>query len=115
MVPNGFIIHMTRSTGYEERFYRNISHPAELVCYEVRHKETDLFCCTDHDLGDFIKDRVLAYRYQLEAYINGNPLFQESLIPIEDDPVAPPIVREMIRASDCDRGRSHGDCRRRDL
>ncbi len=69
------------------------------MCYEVKHKETDLFCCTDHDLGGFIKDRVLTYRHQLEGYISVNPLFQESLIPIKDDPVAPPIVREMIRAS----------------
>ncbi len=89
----------TRSTGYEERFYRSISHPAELVCYEVKHKETDLFCCTGHDLSGFIKDRVLAYRYQLEEYIKVNPSFRESLVPVSDDPVAPPIVREMVRAS----------------
>ncbi|MBP1749761.1 MAG: hypothetical protein H6Q52_2300 [Deltaproteobacteria bacterium] len=86
-------------TGYEERFYRNISRPAELKCYEVRYKETDLFCCTGHDLSSFIKERVLAYRYQLEGYIRINPSFQESLTPIKGDPVAPPIVREMVRAS----------------
>lgn len=89
----------TRSTGYEERFYRNISHPAELVCYEVKHKETDLFCCTGRDIAGFIKGRVLAYRYQLEEYMKVNPLFRESLTPLNDDPVAPPIVREMVRAS----------------
>jgi uncharacterized protein len=90
---------MKRPTGFGERFYRDISRPADLVCYEVRYKETDLFCCTGHDLADLIKDRVLAYRYQLEEYIGTNPLFHESLVPIGDDPVAPPIVREMIRAS----------------
>ena len=90
---------MIKRTGYEERFYRNISRPAELVCYAVQHKETDLFCCTGDDLSDLIKERVLAYRYQLETYIKINPLFQESLIPIKDDPIAPPIVREMIQAS----------------
>ncbi len=84
---------------YEERFYRRISHPAELVCYEVKHKETDLYCCTDQDLSVFINERVLSYRYQLEEYIRINSLFQESLVPIMDDPIAPPIAREMIRAS----------------
>ncbi|HQL83987.1 MAG TPA: UPF0280 family protein [Spirochaetota bacterium] len=86
-------------TNYQERFYRNISRPADLVCYEVQYKETDLFCCTGHDLSSFIKERVLAYRYQLEEYIKINPLFRESLVPVNDDMVAPPIVREMVRAS----------------
>lgn len=85
--------------GYEERFYRNISCPAELVCYEVQHKETDLFCCTGHDLSGYIRERVLAYRYQLEEYIRCNPPFGESLVPVKDDPTAPPIAREMVRAS----------------
>jgi len=88
-----------RSTRYEERFYRSISRPAELVCYEVQHKETDLLCCTSEDLSAFIKERVRAYRHQLEEYIRVNPSFKESLVPIKDDAVAPPIVREMVRAS----------------
>ncbi|MDD3845502.1 MAG: UPF0280 family protein [Syntrophorhabdaceae bacterium] len=83
---------------YEERFYRRISKPAELVCYNVQCKETDLFCCTSGDLGPFIKERVLFYRNQLEEYIRTRPSFQDSLLPIEDDRLAPPIAGEMIRA-----------------
>jgi len=84
---------------YEERSYRRISKPPELVCYEVQCKETDLFCCTGSDLSRFIKERVLFYRNQLEQYIRSRPLFGDSLAPIEDDRFAPAIASEMIRAS----------------
>jgi hypothetical protein len=84
---------------YEERFYRRISKPAELACYEVQYRETDLFCCTDSDLSPFIKKRVLFYRNQLEEYIRMKPSFQESLTPIGDDRFAPAIASEMIHAS----------------
>jgi ApbE superfamily uncharacterized protein (UPF0280 family) len=41
----------------------------------------------------------LKYRHQLETYIETDPQFQRSLIPVKDDPYAPEIVREMIRTS----------------
>ncbi len=84
---------------YEERFYRRISRPPELNCYEVKCKETDLFCCTGSDLSPFIRERVLAYRNQIEEYIGMKPPFRDSMVPLEDDRFAPAIVREMIRAS----------------
>ncbi len=84
---------------YEQRFYRGISRPQDLICYEVKNKETDLLCCTRTNLKSFIEDRVFFYRHQLEEYIKQRPLFMESLMPIEDDRFAPQIVREMISAS----------------
>ena len=84
---------------YEERFYRGISKPPDLACYEVKIKETDLFCCTRENIGSFIEDRVLYYRNQLEAYIGLKPGFRESLVPVAYDPLAPPLVRDMIEAS----------------
>ena len=84
---------------YEERFYRRISKPAELACYEVQYRETDLFCCTDSDLSPFIKKRVLFYRNQLEEYIRTRPSFADSLSPLAEDRFAPAIASEMIRAS----------------
>jgi uncharacterized protein len=84
---------------YEERFYRNITKPNDLLCYEVKFKETDLWCCTKTDLKNVIEDRVFYYRHQLEEYIMGRPVFRESLVPVRDDPFAPAIVREMISAS----------------
>ena len=84
---------------YEERFYRSATKPRDLICYEVAHKETDLFCCTRTDLSVFIKERVFSYRHQLDEYINMKPVFGESLTPVESDPLAPAIAREMIAAS----------------
>jgi len=84
---------------YEERFYRRISNPKDLLCYEVKFQETDLLCCTGTDLRRFIEGRVLFYRHQLETYIGQRPEFKESLSPIRADSFAPEIVREMIEAS----------------
>jgi ApbE superfamily uncharacterized protein (UPF0280 family) len=84
---------------YEERFYRSITNPKDLLCYEVKLKETDLLCCTRTDLSAFIEERVLFYRHQLETYIKQRPEFEESLAPLHGDSFAPEIVREMIEAS----------------
>lgn len=85
---------------YEERFYRRISGANDLFCYEVKYKETDLFCCTKHDLTDFIKERILFYRNQIEEYIRVNPLFRDSLKPLRYDILAPLIVRRMLECSE---------------
>ncbi len=84
---------------YEERFYRRTFKPQDLLCYEIRCKETDLFCCTSADLKTFIEERVLFYRNQLEGYIRQKPDFQVSLVPLSADSTAPRIAREMIEAS----------------
>ena len=76
-----------------------MTRPRDLICYEVAHKETDLFCCTKTDLSGFIKERIFSYRHQLDEYIHMKPVFKESLTPVESDPLAPAIVREMIAAS----------------
>lgn len=84
---------------YEERFYRAVPKLNDLVCYEVKFKETDLWCCTKTDLRKIIEDRIFSYRHQLEGYIEHRPLFKESLGPLEDDPLAPPIARKMLSVS----------------
>jgi uncharacterized protein len=84
---------------YEERTYRQTSKPEDLMCYEVTYKETDLFCCTSIDLKKPIKERILFYRNQLESYIITHQDFQKSLTPIEYDPIAPKIIKEMVSAS----------------
>jgi len=69
------------------------------LCYEVKIKETDLWCCTKTDLQKVIQDKAFHYRHQLEEYIQSRPSFKESLTPIGQDPFAPNIVKEMISAS----------------
>ena len=84
---------------YEERTYRNLVKTDDLVKFEVIVKETDLLVRAERDLSKQARESVLKYRYQLETYIVMNPEFQESLVPLKDDPDVPEIVREMIRTS----------------
>jgi ApbE superfamily uncharacterized protein (UPF0280 family) len=84
---------------YEERFYRGITKPDDLHCYEVKFKETDLLCCTQSDLKAFIEGRLFFYRHQIEEYIRGRTAFEDSLVPINSDPFAPAIVKKMIEGS----------------
>jgi ApbE superfamily uncharacterized protein (UPF0280 family) len=84
---------------YEKRTYRNLVKTDDLVKFEVMVKETDLLVRTKSDLYEQTRESVLKYRHQLETYIEMNPEFQRSLIPLDDDPYAPEIVREMIRTS----------------
>jgi len=84
---------------YEERTYRNLVKTDDLIKFEVIVKETDLLVRAERDLSKETRESVLKYRHQLETYIAANPPFQESLLPLADDPYAPEIVREMIRTS----------------
>ncbi len=84
---------------YEERTYRNLVKTDDLAKFEVIVKETDLLVRADRDLSREARESILRYRHQLETYIESNPDFQKSLVPIEDDPHAPEIVRKMLRTS----------------
>jgi len=84
---------------YEERTYRNLVKTDDLMKFEVIVKETDLLVRAERDLSKETRESVLKYRHQLETYIAANPPFQESLIPLTDNPYAAEIVREMIRTS----------------
>ncbi len=84
---------------YERRTYRNLVKTDDLVKFEVIVKETDLQVRAERDLSGETRESVLKYRRQLEAYIEMNPEFRRSLLPLKDDPYAPEIVREMIRTS----------------
>ncbi|NWF93882.1 MAG: UPF0280 family protein [Syntrophaceae bacterium] len=84
---------------YEKRNYRSLVRTDDLVNYEIIVRETDLLIRTSNDLHEQARESVLKYRHQLETYIAMNPEFGRSLLPLDDDPYAPEIVREMIRTS----------------
>lgn len=84
---------------YERRTYRHLVKTDDLIPFEVIVKETDLFIRADKNLFREAKESVIKYRNQLETYINMNPSFEKSLIPIQEVSHAPEIVREMIRSS----------------
>ncbi|MBW2000405.1 MAG: UPF0280 family protein, partial [Deltaproteobacteria bacterium] len=84
---------------YVERTYRKRVSAGGLVSFQVVVKETDLWVSADRNLEKETRDLVLNYRNQLESYIKSHPAFLTTLQPYEQDPFAPPIVREMINAT----------------
>jgi len=84
---------------YTERNYRKRTRPRGLFSFQVAVRETDLWVCAGRDLEKETRDLVFASRHQLETYIQSHPGFLHSLLPMKEDPYAPPLVREMIRAT----------------
>lgn len=78
--------------------YRRLVRPGDLVSFSVTVKETDLFILAGEDLGEAARELVMTSRYRLEEYIAAHPDFVSSLEPLPEDPLAPPLVREMLRA-----------------
>jgi uncharacterized protein len=93
------MIFIIRRRMYEERTYRNSVKTDDLVNFEVIVKETDLLIRAERDLSREARESILKYRNQLETYIAVHPDFVKSLVPLDEDPHAPGIVREMIRTS----------------
>jgi ApbE superfamily uncharacterized protein (UPF0280 family) len=84
---------------HEKRTYRDLVKTDDLVKFEVIVKETDLLVRAESDLSEETRESVLTYRHQLETYIAMNPGFQQSLVPLAEDPYAPEIVKQMIQTS----------------
>ncbi len=89
--------HASARTG--ERFYRERHRRAEWVVFRAQYQESDLWIRADRDLRQVAQDAVLTCRRHLEDYIARHPAFLHSLQPLPDDDHAPPVVREMLRAS----------------
>lgn len=85
--------------GSKDHPYRKRAHPKGLISRRILIKETDLLVSASTDLSKQAKDRVLHHRRHLEDYIKRRPEFLSTLLPLSEDPFAPPIVREMIQAS----------------
>jgi len=85
-------------SGYKKRTYRHHVSCKDLISCELRVKETDLFIRTDVDVRKQALDLVYQVRENIEAYIRGHPVFVSSLHPLEEDPYAPEVVKEMIGA-----------------
>ncbi len=85
--------------GIGERKYRNLIRSHGLVTFQVTVQETDLFVMAEKALVGETRDAVIRHRHSIEAYMATHSLFRESLVPLKDDPLAPRIVREMLRAS----------------
>ena len=84
---------------YQKRSYRYSVQAKDLKSFQVVVGETDLWVCAESDLKTQVRDLVFMFRHQIETYIGFHPEFLTSLLPLCDDPCAPPIVRDMIRST----------------
>lgn len=82
------------------RFYR-YHHQLRrgLACFEVKYRETDLWIRAARVLEDEAMEAVLSCRHQLQRYIDAHPAFLDSLVPLPDDPFAPPLVAQMMASA----------------
>ena len=84
---------------FAERTYRNKIIRDSLTSYQVKVRETDLYISSDVDMKQAALQSVQKYRGHLESYIKIHPDFLTSLTPIDQDHLAPDIVRDMLRVS----------------
>ncbi len=84
---------------YEKRTYRNLVKTDDLFKFEVIVKETDLLIRAEKDLSNEALESVLKYRHQIEKYIEMNPEFRTSLVPLDEEIGIPDIVRTMVKTS----------------
>jgi len=83
---------------YQPRVYRHWIEGKDLVAFNVREQETDLYIRSTSNLQRKARRLVSKYRRQLEKYIEKNPEFQTSLEPVNVPASAPAIVKDMAAA-----------------
>jgi ApbE superfamily uncharacterized protein (UPF0280 family) len=84
----------------EEKKYRNLARPDNLLSYVIRVKETDILIHSDTDLTDIARNLILTYRSQIESYISLHPGFAKSLTPWSMKDPGPEIIKQMIIAGE---------------
>ncbi|MDO8661677.1 MAG: UPF0280 family protein [Candidatus Omnitrophota bacterium] len=89
-----------KSSRYMKCFYRDWARAKDLYSTHVAAKETDLRIFTNKPLkAGFVEERIRAYRWEIENYINKDHRFLTALKPIPIELNADPIVKEMAEQS----------------
>jgi len=86
-------------SAYNKRIYRQVIAADDLVSSFVTVKETDLHILAARNIAEEANHFVHRYRNQLENYITSHPGFLTTLVPLEYDTLAPPIVKGMLKAA----------------
>ena len=86
-----------KSPDYEKRFYRDWHKTGDLVSYNVKVSESDLYISSDSDLSQKAKEYLLHCRQILESYIKNHEEFLKSLKPVDVEPLSHPIIKSMVQ------------------
>jgi len=82
---------------FQERTYRQLVR-GHLPSMRVSVQETDLSVHASGIDSGLVKEAVIEHRGYIENYIQNHPDFSRALLPWPEDPLAPPVVQEMIHA-----------------
>jgi len=85
---------------YRIRAYRQVQAEGELVSSYVRVSETDLHILAERAVEQEALETVLQCRLLIENYAARHPAFFPSLVPLPPDPLAPPLIRDMLQAGE---------------
>jgi ApbE superfamily uncharacterized protein (UPF0280 family) len=83
------------SDKYIERTYRKYMRAPDLVSFQVKVQESDLYILAKKDLRKEAEKLLIFYRRQIEDYILKDPVFKLTLTPYKPKDNAPEIVKEM--------------------
>lgn len=84
---------------FKERSYRKWVESDDLVSFEVKEKETDIYILAAKNIEGQAREAILTYRADIERYIAKDPEFFTSLYPVDVDPGAAVIIRTMAEAA----------------
>lgn len=87
------------SNNYEERFYRRYLLNNSLIKFNITVAESDLLISAKTDVSEVAHRLITKYRTHIINYIYKNEVFLTSLRPLDYDELAPPIVRDMLKAA----------------
>jgi ApbE superfamily uncharacterized protein (UPF0280 family) len=83
---------------YRQRKYRQIPVADGMRSCLVQVRETDLQIMAPVDVAEAATHLLIQERNRLENYISHHREFLDALQPLADDPTAPVLVREMLKA-----------------
>jgi uncharacterized protein len=84
---------------FEIKWYREHLNISDLIAYEIRNKQTDLWILTRKDYSQEIKKNLDFYRRELEKFIFDYPWFEKSFNPVEVKQDAHPLIKLMSECS----------------
>jgi len=93
------IFPQTNKIEYKERKYRNLIGGKDLIPFQVKEAESDLYISANQELSFYARQMLLNFRGQIESYIDSHPLFKSTLLPYSQDKKAPEIIKSMIHTT----------------
>ena len=93
------IFPQTNKIEYKERKYRNLIEGKDLISFQVKEAESDLYIRANQELSLYTRQMLSNFRGQIESYIDSHPLFKSTLLPYSQDKKAPEIIKSMIHTT----------------